>query len=309
MFEMMLALKRKQSGGRPGPVIPDPPVDIASSGSAMVYIDNTVYIMGGVNNSGTRLRNLTSYNTDTGIWSNLATIPAAVAEVNYARAVAINNDIWMFPPAKASVGVIAVYNVTTGTWRTLPNTSVSGINTTMGVATDGSRYVWAIGGSAGAGIGGKLLQVYDIQTNDWARLPDAANARNYGTITYCNGKLYVQGAPAVDVMDYLNVYDIPTGQWEPNPVSSRPRLDATVLVTVGNKIVSLTGFQGQLAPVEVYVYDTGTGETYSPGKIPLSRFFSCGCSTGTKVWYAGGNGGTPAITKDRMLALTTYVID
>lgn len=312
MFEMMLATGRfllPSSDGYPGPVIPNPAFDIMTTGSAMVAIGDNLFIMGGVNNNGTRLRNLTSYNTLTGVWTSHATIPTAVTEVNYSKAVAIGNEIWLVNPAGVSTGVIAIYNVALGTWRTVANTSTVGINTSCGITTDGSRYIWLIGGSRSGGPGTKLFQVYDTQTNNWSRLADVTNGRNYGTAAYYKNKIYVQGAPPVDLMDYLSVYDTTTNQWLPESVSPRPRLDATVLVTVENKIVSLTGFQGQLAPTEVYVYEPDTGLTYSPGKIPKSRFFSYGCSKDNKVWYAGGNGGNPAVTENRMLDLTSYVFD
>jgi subtilisin family serine protease len=226
-------------------------------------VGGILYVIGGLNSTGTAQRTVYGYTPSTNTWATKAQLPAA--RYGGGGAAAINDKIYVaggFDLTGKPTRTLYVYTPATNTWATkaqMPAASSCG----GPAALSGKLYVFS--GctllSTGAQTSAALLHRYDPGTNSWASLRSAPETHFSPVVAAISGRLYVAGGNGSGSTQTgrLDAYTPATNTWSTLSPMPTPRVAAAggavagLLYTVGGRSGSV-----YLGTFEAYNPSTGT---------------------------------------------------
>lgn len=156
-------------------------------GSETILVDNSLYVVGGYNNSGF-LNSILKFVPDEESWEQIATIPIPVADMAVAT---YNNKIYICGGngSNSISNNVQIYDIYTNTWSQ---------GTSMPYALYGAMYVefanelYVFGG---IGIGGYQNKVYkySLIEDEWEELCEMPFKSAYGSAVNANGQIFLIG--------------------------------------------------------------------------------------------------------------------
>ncbi|KIZ02483.1 hypothetical protein MNEG_5478 [Monoraphidium neglectum] len=279
-------------------------------------VGNDIYLTGGLTNeaapipgdanstvakpTGRAIPNLVRYDTYTGAARELAPMPEP--RTRHAAAVYGNNIYIMGgltdvsdPDKHDPAGTVLVYDVTKGTWSTLPGRLTTPRTDACATAIDGKIYLmggWAANYSAQ--LGGEVL---DLKTGAWSPLPDGMIKRGDCECAALDDCVFVVGGWGPE--DFSNVsecYHPSKGAWSRRADMPRPRGDFAAELLPGGRVLVLGGESGlpgkqgsnEHAMHHVDLYDFGDDVWTRKAPLPEARFRFDAAHVDQRVYVYGG---------------------
>ncbi len=186
--------------------------------AAVVESDGLVYVMGGYTNSalGIPIANASTYNTATGVWTNLDPLPTAVRGA--AAAEGPDGRIYVFSGSGASgteSPATQIFDPSDGSWTTGSNIPTPVWKARASTGEDGLIYVMG-GYSTTLVVTLDNLQIYDPVGDSWSPGVDMPAARNGGAAVQVDYRIYYIGGSAItwnDASDVVMYYDTEYKVW------------------------------------------------------------------------------------------------
>jgi N-acetylneuraminic acid mutarotase len=183
---------------------------------ASASVSGSLYLIGGLNSSGTAQRSVFGYSPTSNSWTTKALLPAARYGTG---AAAISGKIYV--PGGLDLNgkptrSLYAYAASTNSWATramIPVASGCGGSAAIG----GKLYVFS--GctllSTGGQVSAALLHRYDPITNTWTKLPSAPESHFSPVVAVLNGRLYVVGGNGASgsAIARVDMYDPATNSW------------------------------------------------------------------------------------------------
>ena len=254
-------------------------------------LDNRIYAIGGWNGRATQLDVVEILDPQS---LQVQSAPSLnIARSQHASVVA-DNAIWVLGGWSAGRGLVSaveVFSSPTNSWRItthLPTPRREPAAALLG------RHIVVVGGFNGINDGDldgylDVVEAYDLDTQEWQRLPRLRTPRRGLTMVAFENKLYTMGG-YVAGEGYLNTverYDPGQDTWQTLDWKITPRT-WTVTVVAGNSIVILGGFNrdGFLGLVERV--DPRTGQVCHPAPMRVPRSWLAAVPDGKRVLTLGG---------------------
>lgn len=285
---------------------------------AYVALEDRFYLLG-----GRRIQPVQVFDPETQRWTNASPPPI---ELHHFQAVTHGDKIYVIGaltgkyPAETPVPHIYTYTPKTDSWSKgaeIPQDRRRGSAGAM--VHDGKIYL-ACGIQDGHRSGWvPWLDSYDLETEEWTRLPDAPRARDHFQLAVCQDLLVAAGgrrsgfggSTFAAVTKEVDVYDFAEKTWRtlPSPGGDIPTPRAgTASLTLGDEVVVFGGESASqdLAHAEVEAVNptTGTWRVYPP--LSKGRHASQAILHENKVYLASGSvtrGGTESESHE-VLTLT-----
>lgn len=276
--------------------------------------EGIVFVLGGVVNAATYVTvpNAGSYNTSSGIWTDIEPMPRGVRGA--AGAIGLDGLVYVFSGSNQTEGVTnetQIYNPATDTWSLGADIPVAAWEAKAVTGEDGRIYV--AGGEVGAMS--DIVQIYDPVTNTWdtgASLPGTAVA---GAMAASGDYVYYAGggSSGYTATDVLYRYSISADEW--TTLAPIPSARATHALEVGHAgLLYLIGGSDSAyntdgtAFTTTYVFDPDD-ETWTngPSLNAARKYHGASLSPDGRVYCFGGNDGTTALSSVESLQL--YVFD
>jgi subtilisin family serine protease len=278
---------------------PRSPLPTARRGVAIWVANNLLYAIGGTNSTGTVLRTVEAYNTNTNSWTTRALLPAARQGGNGAATI---NNILYLPGGHDAVGLttrtLYAYNPSTNTWASRASMPVfSSCGGSAAIA--GKLYVFSgcTRSSRGAQVAAALLHRYDPATNTWATLRAAPATHFQPMVTVTGGKLYVVGGNNGSGAAFGRVdrYDPAANTWSLRATMPTARV-AAAGVAINGRVHVMGGRNGTTYLNTVEVYDPLSNSWTTRPSMPTPRA-ALGVAGISGFLYAvgGRNGSTIAL--------------
>ncbi len=276
--------------------------------AAFVDLADNFYLLG-----GRRIQPVDIYHPETKTWTAGAQPPV---EVHHFQPIVWDKTIWLVGamtgryPREAALDYIPVYDPAADLWSRGPSLPEDRRRGGAGAVVHGGK-LYVICGIINGHWDGHVawLDVYDFETGQWSRLPDAPRTRDHFQAAVIDGKLYVAGgrrssAATQNVFQQLvsevDVFDLATGVWStldaPLPTL---RAGHSVIAVNGRLIVAGGESMAQsTAHAEVEALDPATGHWESLPPFARGRHGS------GLVWYrnalytaagSGNRGGSPEL--------------
>ncbi|MSU49597.1 MAG: hypothetical protein EXS37_11000 [Opitutus sp.] len=148
------------------------------------------------------------------------------------------------------------------------------------------------------------LDVLDLKTNQWSRLPDAPRARDHFQAAIVNNQIYVAGGrrssgATKQVFDLtiaeVDVFDLATGKWStlPAPAGNLPNLRAGSMSLGVGPLLLVAGGESVTQPhayTQVEALDTRTGTWSLYADFARGRHGSGLVRLGDTLYVAAGSG-------------------
>ncbi len=265
------------------------PVPHAHSETPGVAIDGKIYIAGGFE-AETRLDML---DTVSGLWTQLASLPAAVHHPGIA---ALNRSLYL-AGGYAADGHTALdamwrFDPTGGTWE--GRASLPKAKGALGLAA-AEGALFAVGGAfehLGGTASADLLR-YDPALDRWESLAPLPTAREHLAVAAVSGSIYAIGGRAngdeSDAKGGVNErYDLATGLWStvtPLPVAR------SGLACAWNEesIIVLGGERGSTLFADVNRYDVQSASWDALPSMPTGRHGTAAAVVGNDLYAIGGS--------------------
>ncbi len=200
--------------------------------AAFVSMEGKCYLLG-----GRRIQPVDIYDPATKKWSSGAKPPV---EVHHFQPVVWEGKIWLVGamtgkyPKESALDHIPVYDPAADAWSSGPSLPEGRRRGGAGaVIHDGKLYV--VCGIINGHWDGNVawLDVCDLKTGEWTRLPDAPRARDHFQAAVIDGKIYAAGGRRTSgatkqvfdlTIPQVDVFDIASGKWAtlPEPVGNLP---------------------------------------------------------------------------------------
>ncbi len=236
--------------------------------AALVALDKKIYLIG-----GRRLNPVDVLDTETMTWTQKAQTPI---EIHHFQAVAVEDKIYIIGamtgqwPNETPLEQVLIYSPETDTYKFGAEIPAERRRGGAGaVYKDGKVYV--IGGITNGHMDGYVnwFDVYDVETEEWTKLPDAPHRRDHFQAAISGNKLYAFAGRRSEQRANLgfeqtvipgNVFDFATGQWEESTQTTNiptPRAGNMMIAHQGKIIVGggESGLQKE-SHNEVEVFDS-----------------------------------------------------
>ncbi len=283
--------------------------------AAFVGLAEKAYLLG-----GRRLQPVDIYDHATKSWSHGAAPPV---EVHHFQPVVWQKKIWLVGamtgpfPHESALDHIPIYDPATDAWSRGPGLPVDRRRGGAGAVIDNGK-LYVICGIINGHWDGHVawLDVLDLKTGKWARLPDAPRARDHFQAAVLGGRLYAVGGRRSSgatkevfhlLVPEVDVFDFKTGRWATlaGPLPT-PRAGIATIVIDGRLIIA--GGESMAQPTahgEVDRFNPVTGRW--DALPPLAR----GRHGSGLVWHrgalyiasgSGNRGGSPELdTLERLV--------
>jgi len=257
-------------------------------GSSACVINDTIYVLGGINTVYTDLAANEAYDPITNTWE--VKQPMQTPRGFLSSAV-VNGIIYAigggYPTATKK---LEAYNPATNTWAEKADLLGNRLGAQAGVI-DGIIY------NIGGNYSQRNCEAYNPSTNTWTSKTAMPGAGGVVSVTVYNGLIYVFGGGYYGSFRSVYVYYPLTDTWTQKQNMPTPRF-AFQTYLVNGKIYAIGGSQGEgntLATVEVYDPVNDTWETkpnmpfkssWFAGTVVNGKIYVIG---GTPDWSTGGN--------------------
>lgn len=237
---------------------------------ATAVVDNKIYLIGGTlfenRNGPYGISTVEEYDSQTNTWLRVTDMPTPRA---IAKAAVVNGIIYVFGGYNSKNRdirnwklpvVVEAYNPQTDTWIKKTDMPISRINFRLGVVDE---KIYLVGGTTGFGAGHEermdRVDIYDPETDTWAKAPKMPTRRDPMSVAVVNNRMYVIGgrgwpkAGGGPLLTVIEVYDPINRQWKKkNDILDVRQAFSTVVVA--DEIYLIGGFAHAefLAIVEVY---------------------------------------------------------
>lgn len=275
--------------------------------AAFVRVADNFYLLG-----GRGMKPVSIFDTKSKKWKNGAVPPI---ELHHFQPVVYQNEIYVLGaltggyPGETPVPDIYIYNPKKDKWRkgaTIPEDRRRG---GAGVALQGDKIYLVCGIKDGhRGDHKKWLDVFDLKTQRWEKLPDAPRPRDHFQSVIVDNKLYNLGGrttiaadnPFKNTIGAIDVFDLKTQTWSTlsNPL---PTLRAGNFTLVLNKEILVLGgesFTQEPAHSEVEALHTHTHNWRTLPALPQGRHGTGAVLMNNQIYTASGcgnRGGSPEL--------------
>jgi N-acetylneuraminic acid mutarotase len=287
----IVALAQAGAGWTPKGSIPYERAEIA-----VAMVNGKIYVISGQSRGVDANRFTQEYDPATGMWRELALMPAVAS---HAGAAVLNGKIYVVGGFVANVHMGAVnrvfeYDPATDRWRALA--PLAGLRGAPGVVALNGK-IHAIGGRDVDRKTVTTHEIYDPAANTWSMAVQLPVARDHLGIAALNGRIHVFGGrldATVDNTTRHDVYDPATNSWS----TAAPLLTARsagVAYVLGGRIVYAGGECKDPASSttfsETEVYDPKTDRWTALPALPVGRHAAGGVVVGDLAYLIGGNNG------------------
>lgn len=271
--------------------------------AAFVALGAKLYLLG-----GRRIQPVDIYDPAAQTWTAGKAPPV---ETHHFQPVVWENRIWLPGamtggyPRERALDQIPIYDPAADTWSQGPSLPADRRRGGAGaVIHDGKLYV--VCGIINGHWDGHVpwLDVLDLKTNEWSRLPDAPRARDHFQAAVVGGKLYVAGgrrssAATKQVFDLtipeVDVFDLAARTWStlPAPSGHLPNLRAGTMSIGAGPFLLVAGGESATQPhahAEVEALDTRTGGWSLHSRFARGRHGSGLARLGDTLFVAAGSG-------------------
>lgn len=275
--------------------------------AAFVKVKDKFYLLG-----GRRMNPVSIYDTKAEKWTNGAIPPI---ELHHFQPVIVNEDIYILGaltgeyPGETPVPNIYIYETKTDNWKKGPDIPKDRLRGGAGTALKGNKIYLSCGIKDGhRGDHKKWLDVFDLTTQKWHKLPDAPRARDHFQSVIANNKLYNIGGrttiaannPFKNTIGAVDVYDLETATWSTieDPIPTERAGNFTLLL--GEEILVFGGesFSQEPAHAEVEALNIQTHKWKSLPPLPQGRHGTGAVILNNKIYTASGcgnRGGNPEL--------------
>ena len=182
--------------------------------TAAVSFQGLVYVIGGEDNSGNRLRTVKQYDPSTNLWqevsplSNTRSSVCVVADESYLYAI----GGYTSSPSEKCLDIVERFDPKFDSWKRIAPTQAKRRGA-AGVSLRNKIFVFG-----GVDLsGGCPCEVYDKETNVWTAIANDIAPRYYASAVCVKGKIFVVGKFGVNQNDSqretLQVYDVEKNKW------------------------------------------------------------------------------------------------
>lgn len=276
--------------------------------AAFVGVADKFYLLG-----GRRMNPVSIYDPATKKWTTGAVPPL---ELHHFQPVVYGTDIYILGaltggyPGETPVPHIYIYDTQQDEWKkgaAIPKDRLRG---GAGVALHQNKLYLSCGIKDGhRGDHKKWLDVYDLKTSKWERLPDAPRPRDHFQSVIANNKLYNIGGrttiaaknPFKNTIGEVDVYDLTTKKWQTiaEPIPTKRAGNFTLLL--GDDILVFGGESFTQEPahseVEALNVNSHTWKTLPP--LPQGRHGTGAVFFKNQIYTASGcgnRGGEPELS-------------
>lgn len=275
--------------------------------AAFVKVANNFYLIG-----GRRMNPVSIYHYDQKKWTQGAVPPI---ELHHFQPIVIGTDIYILGaltggyPGETPVPDIYIYDTINDRWRKGPAIPEDRLRGGAGVALLNDRIYLSCGIKDGhRGDHKKWLDVFDIKTGKWEKLPDAPRPRDHFQSVIANNKLYNIGGrttiaadnPFKNTIGEVDVFDLTTKKWSTiaDPIPTKRAGNFTLLL--GDEILVFGGesFTQQPAHSEVEALNVQSHQWKILPPLPQGRHGTGAVIMGDKIYTASGcgnRGGSPEL--------------
>ena len=271
--------------------------------AAFVALGSKLYLLG-----GRRIQPVDIYDPATKTWTAGKAPPV---ETHHFQPVVWENKIWLpgamtggFPRENA-LDQIPIYDPTNDTWSQGPSLPADRRRGGSGaVIHNGKLYITCgiINGHWDGHVA--WLDVLDLKTKEWSRLPDAPRARDHFQAALVNNKIYVAGgrrssAATKQVFDLtvaeVDVFDLATATWStlPPPAGNLPRLRAGTMSLGVGPLLLVAGGESVTQPhayTQIEAFDTRSGTWSLHSNFARGRHGSGLARLDDTLYVAAGSG-------------------
>lgn len=288
--------------------------------AAFIAVGDQLYLLG-----GRRIQPTDICDTTTLTWREGKAPPV---ETHHFQPVVWEGKIWLPGamtggfPHETGLDQIPIYDSATDTWSQGPALPVERRRGGTGaVIHDGKLYV--ICGIIDGHWSGHVawLDVLDLKTGQWSRLPDAPHARDHFQAAMIDGKIYVAGgrrssAATKQLFDLtvpeVDIFDPASGTWSTLPAEGNIPTPSAGSMSIGVGPLLLVGGGESMAQGtahnEVESLDTRTGTWSLWSTFTRGRHGSAIARVGDTLFVASGSGsrgGRPELETMERLDLST----
>lgn len=294
-------------GGKSGGTTPEPSEAIppgpghwealpAMPGLARYYVGvaavgTRIFVVGGFG-AGPESREVSAYDTATGEWKLLATLPASFQMPNVASA---GGRLYVLGGLDQRAAL--VYDADHDAWMPLPEVPVMRGRGQSAVGVWGSKILLAGGVIPGKSANGLNTGVrqhevlsFDTATSEWATLPDLALTRGYCMGAVIGDRFWVMGGSSDFVRtDDVTVLDLKTNTWIDQPALPITLSSAAVAV-MGGKVYLIGGVAtgtGTIGPATLVLDPVAV--KFEQASVMLTPRFGMGAAAvGGKIYVPAG---------------------
>ena len=153
----------------------------------------------------------------------------------------------------------------------------------------GARFLYVMGGGMTTTSGQYILtvEVYDMQTKQWAARTPMPTARGKATAAPLDGKIYLMGGYPENAS--VDVFDPARGAWAAAVPMATARYGFAA-ATVGGKLYAIGGIAPRSVSSSVEAFDPLTGAWAAVAPMPTARGFMDAAVLDGKIYVVGGNG-------------------
>ena len=270
------------------------PFPIAQDELRAVVVDDTVYVGGGLRQSGSDLVSTDvffAFNPRRGTYRKLPPLPRRVDHPGF---VAAGGDLYLIGGYRDWVptGEAFKYSTRTGTWEQLPSLRIP--RGSPAVAAIG-RLIYVVGGAVGdaeetpepTGV----VEIYDLDTRRWSRGPDMPKARHHAGAAAIGDDVYVLGGRAEPdlSLDVVERFDTRTSRWERAPHLPQG-VGALAVVAADGRVVAISGgddTEGWVTP-GTWSFQPETGRWQRLSDLREARHGHAAAAVGDEIYVFGG---------------------
>lgn len=208
---------------------------------AAVWTGDEMIVFGGYDGGEDRARGAAAYSPTTGVWRRLADPPSEVEGAPIA--VWTGTEIVAFGGDHDNSTHGAIYDPQTDDWRTVSESNLGTINSSVSHAVWTGDQVLVVGSfSPGDDGGGNGAALYDPATNKWTPLPDAPGALSDGDAVWTGSELvFIGHDPGSGVRAPQRMYalalDPATSVWRTLPAPPLAARAQPLVAWTGREIV------------------------------------------------------------------------
>ena len=208
----------------------------ARSWSSASVVNDTIYVVGGTNNSGEILPTVESFNVQTSKWSAISNLPLPL---NATSTAVLKNQLYVaggiskWGDSSSISNKIFEYNPLKDIWEE----KESLLTATVASASTTYNNKFYILGSGSDGTFLSTVQVYDSEDNSVSTFQDLSFSRAQSSAAIIDGKLYIIGGTTGEsggILKTVEMYTlIPEIIPDPEPEPSGDRAILTIIMTTG----------------------------------------------------------------------------
>lgn len=285
----------------------DGSVPVKRHEAAFVSVNDKFYLLG-----GRRMNPVSIYDAKTKKWTNGAVPPI---ELHHFQPVVYGTDIYILGaltggyPGETPVEHIFIYQTTNDSWKKGTAIPTDRLRGGAGVALMNDKIYLSCGIKDGhRGDHKKWLDVFDIKTGNWEKLPDAPRPRDHFQSVIANNKLYNIGGrttiaaenPFKNTIGEVDVFDFTTQKWSTinDPIPTKRAGNFTLLLGEDILVFGGESFTQEPAHSEVEALNVNSHKWTILPPLPVGRHGTGAVFLNNKIYTASGcgnRGGEPEL--------------